>query len=91
MKGSKIADQAALVIARESIEEAVHQLATAQEDDNRGGVVVALNILQAVANVSGKQAREMIRQELAAYVIPFCALEIGSSEIGFSEEEELAQ
>lgn len=87
MKGSKIADQAALVtVAEEAIAEAAYVLATCQESNDQGGIRAAIAVLQAIANKGTKQTRERIREELAGYVIPFCALQIGST-----EEEELAQ
>lgn len=87
MKGSKIADQGTLSMdAEEAIAEAAYQLATSQESNDQTGIRVALAVLQATANKGTKQTRERIREELAGYVIPFCALQIGST-----EEEELAQ
>lgn len=70
---------------REAIAEATYQLATCQELKDQGAIKATLAILQAIANRGTKATREEIRNELAAYAIPFCALEIGSS-----EEEALA-
>ena len=71
--------------AREAIAETSYQLATCQESGDQGATRATLAILQAIANRGTKATREEIRNELAAYAIPFCALEIGSS-----EEEALA-
>lgn len=64
----------------EAIAESAFILATCQESSDQGGTRAALAILQAIANKGGRPTRERIREELAAYAIPFCALEIGSSE-----------
>lgn len=77
--------QALSSTTEEAIAEAAYQLATAQESKDQGGIRASLAVLQAIANKGTKQTRERIREELAAYAIPFCALEIGST-----EEEELA-
>ena len=76
--------QALSSITEEAIAESAYQLATAQESKDQGGIRASLAVLQAIANKGTKQTRERIREELAGYLIPLCALEIGS------HEEELA-
>lgn len=66
--------------AQEAISEAAYQLATCQESKHEEGIKVSLAILQAIANVGTKATREEIRTELAAYAIPLCVLQIGTSE-----------
>jgi len=80
-----VKSQALSSTTEEAIAEAAYILATCQESSDQGGTRAALAILQAIANAGSKATREEIKHELAAYVIPFCALEIGST-----EEEELA-
>ena len=77
--------QALSSTTEEAIAEAAYQLATCQESKDQGGIRASLAVLQAIANKGTKQTRERIREELAGYLIPLCALEIGST-----EEEELA-
>lgn len=76
MKSTRALEQT----AREAISEAAYQLATCQENHDQGGIRSTLAILQAIANVGTKATREEIRTELAAYGIPLCALQIGTSE-----------
>lgn len=84
-RGEPLVSAKTLAIANEAISEAAYQLATSQEAENPEGVAVALAILQAIANAGGKEAKATIKEELATYWIPFCALEIGSSEEGERE------
>ena len=76
--------QALSSTTEEAIAETAYQLANSQESKDQGGIRASLAVLQAIANKGTKQTRERIREELAGYLIPLCALEIGS------HEEELA-
>ena len=77
--------QALSSTTEEAIAETAYQLANSQESKDQGGIRASLAILQAIANKSDQATRTKIREELAGYLIPLCALEIGST-----EEEELA-
>lgn len=71
-----------LAATHEAISEAAYQLATCQEEQKPDGAAAALSILRAIANTADKQTRAFMIEELSGYLIPFCALEIGSSEEG---------
>jgi hypothetical protein len=70
--------KAAEAVATEAIAEAAYQLAEGQAEGRRDGIAAALAILCAIADRGGPKSWPIIAEELAAYEIPFAALEIGT-------------
>lgn len=69
-------------VAFEAVAEASYQLAVSSESQEPGGIRASLGVLQAISCKGTKETRALILAELAAYEVPFCALQIGAEEDG---------
>lgn len=67
--------------AREAITEAAYQFAICAAEADWQGARAAAAILHAIATKS-QRARVVIRDELSAYAMPFCAVEMLAAEGG---------